>query len=97
MPLSIIAAFYLVAPTNSIMQEMAQSQAKHETPMAMITESAVSWYFFIAAWGVLYVALSYAAKVGHAERSAAAYGPRPRPRSCVPCATRSIRISCSTP
>ena len=67
-------AFYLVAPTDSILQEMAQMQAKHEaTPMMMITESAVSWYFFIAAWGVLYVALSYAAKVGHAERSAAAY------------------------
>ena len=42
-------------------------------PLAIITDSAVSWYFFIAAWGVLYVALSYAAKVGHAERSAAAY------------------------
>jgi len=49
-------------------------QAKHEMkPLAMITESAVSWYFFIVAWGVLYVALSYAAKVGHAERRAAAY------------------------
>ena len=42
-------------------------------PLAIISESAVSWYFFIAAWGVLYVALSYAAKVGHAERRAAAY------------------------
>jgi len=67
------AAFYLVAPTNSIMHEMAQSQSKHETLLAIITDSAVSWYFFIAAWGVLYVALSYAAKVGHAERNAAAY------------------------
>jgi two-component system, LytTR family, sensor kinase len=67
------AAFYLVAPTSSLMQEIAQLHAKHETPAAIITESAVSWYFFIAAWGVLYVALSYAAKVGHAERSAAAY------------------------
>jgi hypothetical protein len=68
------AAFYLVVPTDSILQEMAQMQAKHKlNPLADITESAVSWYFFIAAWGVLYVALSYAAKVGHAERSAAAY------------------------
>jgi two-component system, LytTR family, sensor kinase len=67
------AAFYLVAPTDSIMREIAQSQAKHEKTISIITESAVSWYFFIAAWGVLYVALSYAAKVGHAERSAAAY------------------------
>jgi signal transduction histidine kinase len=67
------SAFYLIAPTNSMMHEMAQSAAKHETLLAIITDSAVSWYFFIAAWGVLYVALSYAAKVGHAERSAAAY------------------------
>jgi two-component system LytT family sensor kinase len=66
-------AFYLVAPTNSMMHEMSQAQAKHETILSVITDSAVSWYFFIAAWGVLYVALSYAAKVGHAERSAAVY------------------------
>jgi LytS/YehU family sensor histidine kinase len=42
-------------------------------PLAILSESAVSWYFFIAAWGVLYVALSYAAKVGQAERRAAGY------------------------
>jgi len=41
--------------------------------IAIISESAVSWYFFIVAWGVLYVALSYAAKVGQAERQAATY------------------------
>ena len=67
------SAFYLVAPTASIMQEIAQMHSKHERPIAIIMESAVSWYFFVAAWGVLYVALSYAARVGHAERSAALY------------------------
>jgi signal transduction histidine kinase len=67
------SAFYLIAPTNSMMHEMTQAAAKHESLLAVITDSAVSWYFFIAAWGVLYVALSYAAKMGHAERSAAAY------------------------
>ena len=67
------AAFYLIAPTNSMLQETAQAHTKHESLAAIITESAVSWYFFIAAWGVLYVALSYAAKMAHAERSAAAY------------------------
>lgn len=67
------AAFYLVAPTGSMMQEQAELQAKHESVMSVITESAVSWYFFIAAWGVLYVALSYAARVRDAERKAAAY------------------------
>ena len=67
------AAFYLIAPAGSMMHEMATMQAKHESILEVITDSAVSWYFFIAAWAVLYVALSYAAKVGHAERSAAAY------------------------
>jgi two-component system LytT family sensor kinase len=66
-------AFYLVAPTNSIMQEMAQMHAKHEGLASVISDSAISWYFFIAAWGVLYVALSYAARVRHAERTAAVY------------------------
>ena len=70
------AAFYLVYPSDSDLRELAQAHAKgmHVAgPMAIISESAVSWYFFIAAWGVLYVALSYAAKVGHAERRAASY------------------------
>lgn len=67
------AVFYLIAPTDSILQEMTQMKAGHVSILAMITESAVSWYFFIAAWAILYVALSYAAKVGHAERSATQY------------------------
>jgi len=68
------AAFYLVYPSDSDLHELMQAKAMHGSgPLAIISESAVSWYFFIAAWGVLYVALSYAAKVGHAERRAAAY------------------------
>jgi hypothetical protein len=68
------AAFYLVYPSDSDLRELAQAKAMHGAgPFAIISESAVSWYFFIVAWGVLYVALSYAAKVGHAERRAAAY------------------------
>jgi sensor histidine kinase YesM len=67
-------AFYLVYPSDSDLKEIAQAKAMHGSgPMAIISESAVSWYFFIVAWGVLYVALSYAAKVGQAERQAAAY------------------------
>src|ERR1700742_3761791 len=38
------AAFYVVAQTSSMMQEMHDMQAKHETVMSVITESAVSWY-----------------------------------------------------
>ena len=45
------AAFYLVAQTSSMMQELSELKAKHETAWAVISESAVSWYFFVAAWG----------------------------------------------
>jgi hypothetical protein len=68
------AAFYLVYPSDSDLREMALAKSMHGSgAIPIITESAVSWYFFIVAWGVLYVALSYAAKVGHVERQAAAY------------------------
>jgi LytS/YehU family sensor histidine kinase len=68
------AAFYLVYPSDSDLREIALAKTMHGSGVVpIITESAVSWYFFIAAWGVLYVALSYAAKVGHVERQAAAY------------------------
>lgn len=66
-------AFYVAVPTESLMREIAQMHADHESTLAVITDSTVSWYFFIAAWGVLYVALCYAARVGQAERQAAAF------------------------
>jgi two-component system LytT family sensor kinase len=67
-------AFYLVYPSDSDLKELTQSKHMHGFgPISIIMDSAVSWYFFIAAWAVLYVALSYAAKVGQAERHAAAY------------------------
>ncbi|WP_374388552.1 sensor histidine kinase [Sandaracinobacter sp.] len=40
-------------------------------PLSMITSSALEWYFFIASWAVMWVALSYAAKVRRVEREAA--------------------------
>jgi two-component system LytT family sensor kinase len=67
-------AFYLIYPSDSDLREIAQAKTMHGSgAISIIADSAVSWYFFIAAWGVLYVALSYAAKVGNAERQAAAY------------------------
>jgi two-component system LytT family sensor kinase len=66
-------AFYVAVPTESLMREIAQMHADHESTIAVIADSTASWYFFIAAWGVLYVALSYAAKVRRAERQAAVY------------------------
>jgi len=66
-------AFYVALPTESLMREIAQMRAEHESTAAHIIDSALSWYFFIASWGILYVALSYAARVGQAQRQAALY------------------------
>jgi signal transduction histidine kinase len=40
-------------------------------PVSVISASALEWYFFIAAWAVMWVALSYSAKVRAFEREAA--------------------------
>ena len=78
-PISIIyaivnyTAFYVAIPTEAMMRDVAQLHAAHESAIATIADLGASWYFFVAAWGILYVALSYAARVGHAERQAAVY------------------------
>ena len=63
--------FDLYAP----MQESAQQDpmAHHLRADEIIADLAISWYLFFVAWAVLYVALSYAARVRHAERNAALY------------------------
>lgn len=66
-------AFYVIAPADKDLQEVACEGGRIWGPVAIVADSASSWYFFIVVWGVLYVALSYAAKVRHAERSAALY------------------------
>ena len=40
-------------------------------PVAVISSTALEWYFFIAAWAVMWVALSYSARVRAFEREAA--------------------------
>jgi two-component system LytT family sensor kinase len=67
------AAFYLVSPPDALLQEIAKGEGMQESSVSIIGESAISWYFFIVSWCVLYVALSYAARGAQAERSAAAY------------------------
>ncbi len=67
------AAFYVVQPSDRTLQELAQYPEKHLGPGYTIADSATSWYFFIAAWAVLHVALVYATRVRLAERSAARY------------------------
>lgn len=53
--------------------DWAEQGIKADVPIAIITSSALEWYFFIAAWAVMYVALSYSAKVRDAEREAATF------------------------
>ncbi|MCB2109214.1 MAG: histidine kinase [Rhodobacteraceae bacterium] len=64
--------FYVVAPLESTLREIAEYPEKMH-PIGIVADSAVSWYFFFAAWAVLYVALSYATKAVHAERTAASF------------------------
>ncbi|HLG87282.1 MAG TPA: histidine kinase [Alphaproteobacteria bacterium] len=63
-------AFYVVDPLPEHRQEI---KTDPEKPWEIILETAVSWYFFVVAWAILYIALSYAAKVRYAERNAARY------------------------
>jgi LytS/YehU family sensor histidine kinase len=65
-------AFYLVNPSDTVRQEMHPQHAK-QGHVAAAADYAASWYFFIASWAVLYVALSYAYKMRNAERNAALY------------------------
>jgi signal transduction histidine kinase len=67
------AAFYVVMPSDMVLQEVAKNPGEHTGPLAAIADSAITWYFFIAAWAVLHVALMYAARVRQAERRAARY------------------------
>jgi hypothetical protein len=51
-----------------------KSRSKEDYPAWFnILIAATEWYFFIATWAVLFVALNYAFKVRHAERQAATY------------------------
>jgi two-component system, LytTR family, sensor kinase len=67
------AAFYVVHPGDSELKELQDAPAQHMTFTNVILDQAFSWYFFIVAWAVLYIALSYAAKVRAAERAAARF------------------------
>ncbi|MFN7176026.1 MAG: sensor histidine kinase [Thermaurantiacus sp.] len=43
------------------------------TAVASIAWSALDWYFFIVCWAILWIAITYAAKVREAERTTARY------------------------
>jgi len=66
-------AFFVVSPSDNTLAGLAKNPEKLNSPVLHVIDSAVSWYFFIVAWGVLWVALAYAERVRHAERQAAQY------------------------
>ncbi|HLY55377.1 MAG TPA: histidine kinase [Stellaceae bacterium] len=67
------AAFYIIYPIAMAADEVDWHSKKELLPIAIICGLAFSWYFFIVAWSVLYIALSYATRVRHAERRAAEF------------------------
>lgn len=60
-------------PISDFVHDGMDAYTMKEGPLAMITASALEWYFFIAAWAVMWVALLYAARVQRVEREAALY------------------------
>jgi len=66
-------AFYVVDPSDDMMVEIAKYPEKMASPLMLVVNSAMDWYFFIVAWAVLYIALSYAEAVRDAERRAASF------------------------
>jgi signal transduction histidine kinase len=67
------AAFSAIHPVDSVQREIEHHpDGMYGGPAAEIASGATEWYFFIVSWAVLYIALSYAYEVRHAERLAAA-------------------------
>ena len=67
-------AFYVVHPHDSDLREMHEEKMKGKpAELYQIIDAAMSWYFFIVAWAIMYIALAYAQKVRVAERFAAQY------------------------
>jgi two-component system, LytTR family, sensor kinase len=66
-------AFYVVAPMQFWPDEMTHEPAKHEMAILSIVSATVEWYFFIAAWAAMYIALSSAAQAAYAEKQASLY------------------------
>ncbi len=64
--------FYVINPHPMLVAMMAEETGKL-APALQIIGQAVDWYAFIVAWGVLWIALAYAAQVQGAERVAARY------------------------
>lgn len=67
-------AFYVydpLPPELEVQKERDSMEKEAKDPAKVIIENAIHWYFFILAWTVFYLALSYAGAVRASEREAA--------------------------
>lgn len=64
--------FFVIAPSPRLLEELAAFPLQEDGPWLLIFGLAANWYFFVVAWGILYIALAYAGRVQRAERAAVA-------------------------
>jgi two-component system, LytTR family, sensor kinase len=67
------AIFFEFYPSDQLVKDIAKYPEKIWPAWKMIIYAASEWYFFIVAWSVLYIALSYANAVRAMEQEAARY------------------------
>lgn len=65
--------FYVFFPIPEQMAAWGAEDMSFGSPLMMIAGSALDWYFFIASWSVMWIAISWGGRVQQAERQAAAY------------------------
>jgi len=66
-------AFNIYDPISIFEDSDLQSKLLTIEPMAIVVEFAISSYYFLVSWAMLYLALSYASEVRVAERRAARF------------------------
>ena len=66
-------AFYGFPIAEHLEMEMEKTGGEGMDPVSLISSTAIEWYFFIASWAVMWVALSYSVKVRRVEREAAEF------------------------
>lgn len=64
--------FFVIAPSPRLLEELAAYPISQDKAWILVLGLAANWYFFIVAWGILYIALAYAGRVQRAERAAMA-------------------------
>lgn len=64
--------FFVIAPSPRLLEELAAYPINQDKAWLIVVGLAANWYFFIVAWGILYIALAYAGRVQRAERAAVA-------------------------